>query len=109
MGAAVEEALFALYGSAAGREYKARFRTLLFNLKDPRNPELRARVMRGSLTPAQLVRCGSNSKLQQQHVLRAHGIGRMCSVHCACCFRQADCGPGALQQSTAATLPFNGV
>jgi hypothetical protein len=27
------------------KEYKTRFRSLIFNLKDPTNPELRARVL----------------------------------------------------------------
>lgn len=40
------------------KDYKARFRSLSFNLKDPANPELRARVLRGELAPAVLVTLG---------------------------------------------------
>lgn len=36
-------------------EYKNKFRTLYFNLKDARNPELRCRVLSGDLTPEHLV------------------------------------------------------
>ncbi len=32
-------------------DYKAKFRSLIFNLKDPNNPELRARVLRGEIAP----------------------------------------------------------
>ena len=38
------------------RQYKDRFRDLVQNLKDPRNPELRERVSTGSLPAAELVR-----------------------------------------------------
>lgn len=37
-------------------EYKSKFRSLHFNLKDPANPELRARVLHGEVAPAALVR-----------------------------------------------------
>ena len=40
-------------------EYKNKFRTLVFNLKDSHNPELRARVLMGDIPPAKLVRMTS--------------------------------------------------
>jgi Transcription factor S-II (TFIIS), central domain len=40
----------------ANKDYKARYRTLWFNLKDAANPELRARVLHGELSPHTLVR-----------------------------------------------------
>ena len=43
----------------AGKEYKNKYRSLLFNLKDAHNPELRARVLMGDIPPAKLVRMTS--------------------------------------------------
>ncbi|KDD71206.1 hypothetical protein H632_c5561p0, partial [Helicosporidium sp. ATCC 50920] len=55
LAAAVEQALHDLFGGVT-RDYKGKFRSLHFNLKDPHNPELRASVLLGRLGPAQLVR-----------------------------------------------------
>lgn len=43
MAVSVEEAMFTQNGGVNAK-YKAKFRTLSFNLKDPKNPELRAKV-----------------------------------------------------------------
>eukprot|EP00887_Chlorella_sp_A99_P000072 scaffold16.g72.t1 len=53
--AAVEAALHGLCGGAT-KEYKKRFLTLQFNLKDPHNPDLRAAVLRGDIAPPAFVR-----------------------------------------------------
>ncbi|KAF5829228.1 transcription factor S-II, central domain-containing protein, partial [Dunaliella salina] len=37
------------------KEYKTKFRSLVFNLKDANNPDLRARVLQGELAPDALV------------------------------------------------------
>eukprot|EP00877_Chromochloris_zofingiensis_P014893 jgi/Chrzof1/9658/Cz04g11080.t1 len=55
LGVAVEEALYDLHG-AVDTEYKSKLRSLMFNLKDPNNPDLRGQVLTGHLTPAALVR-----------------------------------------------------
>ncbi|ORY99535.1 transcription elongation factor S-II, partial [Lobosporangium transversale] len=39
-----------------GKDYKAKFRSLFFNLKDKNNESLRARVLSGELEPHELVR-----------------------------------------------------
>lgn len=39
-----------------GKEYRTKYRTLSFNMKDPNNPDLRARVLRRELLPEVLVR-----------------------------------------------------
>jgi hypothetical protein len=49
----IEKEMFLLFNNT-GKEYKNRFRTLLFNLKDPRNPELRNSVVAGTLSPQEL-------------------------------------------------------
>ena len=65
LGAAIEEALYDLMGGGGGggggreavsAEYKAKARSLCFNLKDAKNPDLRERVLSGSVPPETLVR-----------------------------------------------------
>ncbi|KAG2427388.1 hypothetical protein HYH02_014608 [Chlamydomonas schloesseri] len=63
LGAAIEEALYELMGGGGGGgkeavsgEYKAKARSLCFNLKDAKNPDLRERVLSGSVPPEALVR-----------------------------------------------------
>ncbi len=46
----VEAALLA-WGGGVTTKYKARFRTLSFNLKDASNPDLRRRVLSGEVPP----------------------------------------------------------
>ena len=45
------EVELALHLAATPETYNAKARTLIFNLKDPSNPHLRGRVLRGELTP----------------------------------------------------------
>ncbi|XP_023524031.1 uncharacterized protein LOC111788088 [Cucurbita pepo subsp. pepo] len=49
----MEEELFKLF-SGVNKKYKEKGRSLLFNLKDRNNPELRERVMNGEITPERL-------------------------------------------------------
>lgn len=49
----VENELYTMY-KGISKDYKQRFRTLLFNLKDPKNSQLRDRVINGSITPTTL-------------------------------------------------------
>lgn len=46
-----------ILSSAAGttKDYKAKMRSLHFNLKDPHNAELRAHVLRGHISPDNFV------------------------------------------------------
>ncbi|XP_055979465.1 SPOC domain-containing protein 1 [Sorex fumeus] len=54
----IEAALFGLTQATNGH-YKNKYRSLLFNLQDPRNPELFLKVLRGSVPPHGLVRMSS--------------------------------------------------
>ncbi|XP_004603786.1 SPOC domain-containing protein 1 [Sorex araneus] len=54
----IEAALFSLTQATNGH-YKNKYRSLLFNLQDPRNPELFLKVLRGSVPPHGLVRMSS--------------------------------------------------
>ncbi|XP_006895055.1 PREDICTED: SPOC domain-containing protein 1 [Elephantulus edwardii] len=56
--AGIEAALFDLTQDTSCR-YKAKYRSLVFNLRDPRNPDLVLKVVRGDLTPHSLVRMSS--------------------------------------------------
>ncbi|KAL3500457.1 hypothetical protein ACH5RR_039550 [Cinchona calisaya] len=49
----IEAELFKLFGGV-NKKYKERGRSLLFNLKDRNNPDLRERVMSGEITPEKL-------------------------------------------------------
>jgi hypothetical protein len=49
----IEEELFKLFGGV-NKKYKERGRSLLFNLKDKSNPELRERVLSGDIMPERL-------------------------------------------------------
>ncbi|KAJ4981765.1 hypothetical protein NE237_032602 [Protea cynaroides] len=49
----IEAELFKLFGGV-NKKYKERGRSLLFNLKDRSNPELRERVLAGEISPERL-------------------------------------------------------
>ncbi|CAK0785785.1 hypothetical protein CVIRNUC_008996 [Coccomyxa viridis] len=54
---ACSEVECAIYAAAGGvnKDYKAKSRRLSFNIKDPRNPDLRRRVLKGEITAVDLV------------------------------------------------------
>lgn len=56
--AGIEAALFDLTQATSCR-YKTKYRSLLFNLRDPRNPDLFLKVVHGEVTPHGLVRMSS--------------------------------------------------
>lgn len=51
----IEKELYSMFTSA-GKEYKLKYRSLMFNIKDPKNMQLRKKVISGELTPAVLCR-----------------------------------------------------
>ena len=48
--------LSAASAGGVSAEYKDRYRSLIFNLRDVKNPQLRQRVLQGEVDPDQLVR-----------------------------------------------------
>ncbi|KAG8465576.1 hypothetical protein KFE25_002883 [Diacronema lutheri] len=50
----IERAMFATFGGTT-KDYKSKYRTLLFNLKDEKNPTLRTRVREGELSVETLI------------------------------------------------------
>ncbi|KAG1679637.1 hypothetical protein FOA52_006154 [Chlamydomonas sp. UWO 241] len=72
----VEDAMFAQSGEVNAK-YKAKYRTLGFNLKDPNNPDLRSKVLHGEIPPEILVNLssdelGSNERRQDNSKIREH-------------------------------------
>ncbi|XP_047584677.1 SPOC domain-containing protein 1-like [Lutra lutra] len=63
--AGIETALFDLTQATSCR-YKTKYRSLLFNLRDPRNPDLFLKVVRGDVTPHNLVRMSSTQLAPQE-------------------------------------------
>ncbi|XP_063092037.1 SPOC domain-containing protein 1 isoform X3 [Cavia porcellus] len=61
----IEAALFDLMQGTTYR-YKTKYRTLLFNLRDPRNPDLFLKVVHGNVTPHDLVRMSSVQLASQE-------------------------------------------
>jgi transcription elongation factor S-II len=52
----IEEHMFVKNGRDSGQSYREHSRSILFNLRDPKNPELKRELLEGSLTPYDLVR-----------------------------------------------------
>nr|XP_012620907.1 SPOC domain-containing protein 1 isoform X2 [Microcebus murinus] len=63
--ASIEAALFDLTQGTNCR-YKTKYRSLLFNLRDPRNPDLFLKVVHGDVTPHDLVRMSSTQLAPQE-------------------------------------------
>ena len=49
-----------MWGAGMDKEYRQKVRSLSFNLSDASNPELRARVLQGEVSPDQLVQMTPN-------------------------------------------------
>lgn len=61
----IEASLFSLF-KEPGKDYRTRFRSLVFNLRDPSNPELRQRVLSKELSPDHLCRMTSAELASRQ-------------------------------------------
>ena len=82
--AAVESAVLADHGDGSSRKlpgarYKAKLRSLLFNLKDASNPDARRRALNGDLTAVELVRAGpeelaSDARRLENEAIRAAAL-----------------------------------
>ncbi|XP_061346190.1 uncharacterized protein LOC133291872 [Gastrolobium bilobum] len=76
----IEEELFKLFGGV-NKKYKEKGRSLLFNLKDRNNPELRERVMFGQIPPEQLCSMTAeelaSKELSQWRIAKAEELAQM--------------------------------
>lgn len=80
--AAVETAVFKAFKMQVNKDYKAKVRTLLFNLKDAKNPDLRRKVLIGELQPGQLVtmtseELASDDKKTENQEIRCAAASRL--------------------------------
>ena len=71
--------MFKEFSSAASKDYKAKFRQLSFNLKDPKNPDLRRSVLSGETEPAELLKMdaeelGSSERRKANQQIREHAM-----------------------------------
>ncbi|GMH07000.1 hypothetical protein Nepgr_008840 [Nepenthes gracilis] len=76
----IESELFKLFGGV-NKKYKERGRSLLFNLKDRNNPELRERVMSGEIPPGRLCSMTAeelaSEELSQWRMAKAEELAQM--------------------------------
>eukprot|EP00240_Pyramimonas_obovata_P016145 CAMPEP_0118933528 /NCGR_PEP_ID=MMETSP1169-20130426/12038_1 /TAXON_ID=36882 /ORGANISM="Pyramimonas obovata, Strain CCMP722" /LENGTH=295 /DNA_ID=CAMNT_0006876299 /DNA_START=64 /DNA_END=948 /DNA_ORIENTATION=- len=76
VGISIEAAMFRKFGGMT-KEYKAKYRSISFNLKDSRNPDLRRKVLSGDISPYTLLtlsseELGSDSKREANEAIRQH-------------------------------------
>ncbi|GLJ30593.1 hypothetical protein SUGI_0605770 [Cryptomeria japonica] len=80
LGVKIEAELFRKY-AGVNKKYKEKARSLLFNLKDRNNPELRARVVSGEITPENLCCMTAeqlaSKELSQWRIAKAEELAHM--------------------------------
>ncbi|XP_078428094.1 uncharacterized protein LOC144700547 [Wolffia australiana] len=80
LAAGIETELFRLFGGV-NKKYKEKARSLLFNLKDLSNPELRTRVVRGDITAQRLCAMSAeelaSKELSEWRMAKAEELGKM--------------------------------
>ncbi|KAL9176943.1 hypothetical protein ABFS82_01G026800 [Erythranthe guttata] len=76
----IESELFVLFGDV-NKKYREKGRSLLFNLKDRSNPELRERVMSGEISPQRLCSMSAeelaSKELSEWRMAKAEELGKM--------------------------------
>ncbi|KAL9256205.1 PHD finger protein 3-like protein [Drosera capensis] len=76
----IEAELFKLFGGV-NKKYKEKGRSLLFNLKDRNNPDLRERVMSGAISPERLCSMTAeelaSKELSQWRIAKAEELAQM--------------------------------
>ncbi|GBG88969.1 hypothetical protein CBR_g48579 [Chara braunii] len=68
MAVLVEDTMFRKFGAKSRdlKDYKAKYRSISFNLKDPKNPDLRRRVLFGEITPDMLMELSAEDMASDQ-------------------------------------------
>lgn len=76
----IEAELFTLFGEV-NKKYREKGRSLLFNLKDRNNPDLRERVMSGEISPERLCSMSAeelaSKELSEWRMAKAEELGKM--------------------------------
>jgi len=116
-GLAIEHALYATFATSEpgyGAEYKNRFRSISFNLKDRKNTSLRERVLNGTLSPEELVKL-PNEELANQELraqaekIREEGVAQsVLKVQTGPRIRRTHKGEEIIGEDTPAITPTEG-
>lgn len=77
----VERVMFEKWGKFNG-EMKNKYRSLLFNLKDPRNPDLRRKVVLGEVKPEMLVKMNAEELASDERQQQYQWIKQKALVEC---------------------------
>ena len=117
IGLAIEHALYATFATSEpgyGAEYKNRFRSISFNLKDRKNTSLRERVLNGTLSPEELVKL-PNEELANQELraqaekIREEGVAQsVLKVQTGPRIRRTHKGEEIIGDDTPAITPTEG-
>ncbi|KAG0580753.1 hypothetical protein KC19_4G196700 [Ceratodon purpureus] len=78
---AVENALFAKLGLSKGKE-KAKYRSIMFNIKDEKNPDFRRRVLLGRIKPEAICTMSSDEMASDQRKKETESIKAKAMFEC---------------------------
>jgi len=71
----IENEMYIVY-KGVGKDYKQKFRSLCFNLKDEKNPDLRQDVLYGNITPKQLLQMSPEDMASKEMAKQRQEIAR---------------------------------
>jgi len=74
----IETAMLEKYKSPTDKEYKQKFRCLFSNLKNPKNEQLRLRVLTGELDPKTLIIMAPKELASEEHKERMKALEEAC-------------------------------
>eukprot|EP00850_Spirogloea_muscicola_P018856 SM000177S03189 [mRNA] locus=s177:86940:88084:- [translate_table: standard] len=88
--AAVEAEMFRLFGGSKDlKEYKAKYRSISYNLKDPKNPDLRRKVLMGEVSPSGLMGLTSEEMASDERQRENRAIKEKALFECERGLKQA--------------------
>ncbi|KAK6937639.1 Transcription elongation factor S-II, central domain [Dillenia turbinata] len=77
----VETAMFGNWGRSNGTQ-KAKYRSILFNLKDPNNPDFRRKVLLGQIRPQQILNMSAEDMASHERQLQNQKIKERAMLEC---------------------------
>ncbi|KAJ9684052.1 hypothetical protein PVL29_016511 [Vitis rotundifolia] len=77
----VESVMFEKWGRSSGT-HKLKYRSLMFNIKDPKNPDLRRKVLLGQVKPERLLEMGPEEMASDQRQLENQQIKEKALFEC---------------------------
>ncbi|CAM6106829.1 unnamed protein product [Calypogeia fissa] len=85
----VESAMFSKLGLSTGAANKGKYRSIMFNMKDANNPDLRRRVLIGEITPEELLTMSVEDMASDKRKLENQQIKDKALFECERGFKQA--------------------